>query len=740
MESTIQKGSRRRRSTSLSDAHLAYLLNRGLSLEVIEERGYYSIDRSRELPLLEAGEWVKPVIEQLDLDGNEALVIPLHRAGTATPSCYQLRMDVPRQELVDSGQRTPRVKAIKFEIPSGVERGTLSGNIPADIHPSITADQIQNPATVFVITEGIVKADAILTAARAHNLPIVPVALTGVTMGFHRPESVGNLSNRSILTPDLAALPLFDRTVVLAWDADANINSSVASALVQTGDLLAEAGAKVEALVVPRVAGDSKSGIDDWLAHNESKEAFVSLLDSTEDLERLRLVGKRYPDSDFGRGERLADELLRRQEHRIIPAQEAGKGTWLAFDGVRLEVDGAANSVTRIAADLAQRDPAASRTADSTRIRAAVASAATTPALAVKEEALDADLNVLATSAGQLIHIPSGEVRRTTVDDLVTRTTAVPYDASQPTPEFDRFLEQITCGDAELAEYLQAMWGMILLGTVVEEKIFFLYGNGANGKTTLMDIFSGILGTDLVNNIRGDQLSNLESSTLADLRGRRLALATDSMRRDLAVSAVKPLSSKGAVVGRSLYKNAVSFQPSHTIVAYTNVLPRLDHPDPAIWRRIVVVPFRFQVQQKDYDLAARILRNEGAGILAWGIEGARKLLERGGLPACEAVDTAKERFKEKEDYIGSWLDKFCVIGAEERERGEDLARHLSDYCRAQYSFERTPDSTKLRKELEESQGIDLRDSKINSGKTRVWKGIALRQDAWEDLAELAGGR
>lgn len=733
METVTQN--RRVRELALNEGHIAYLENRGLSPDIIEQRGYYSVDSSRHLPTLEDGIWSKDVAEKVDSDNNSALVIPLHRAGVSTPSSFQMRLDEPREELViTSSRRDPRYKSIKFEIPAMAERGVLEGNIPADVHPSVTSDVINDPETVIVITEGIVKADAILSAARAHNLPIVPVALTGVTMGYHRPESTGNRSNRYILTPDLAALPLAGRQVVLVWDADANSNTAVASALVKTGDLLAEAGATVEALVVPRVDGDSKSGIDDWLARHSSRDEFVRLFEQGEDLERLRLVGKSYEPDDTGRGQRLADELLRRNRHRLVPHTIAGQGKWFEFDGVKLSEEGAANSVTRIAAELSRRDPRSANTGSTAAIRAVIHSAATNPSLAIREDDLDADLGVLATCAGQLIDLRTGTVRPTQIDDFITRTTAVPYDPELATPEFDRFLEDITLGDNELQEFLQGMFGMILLGNVIEEKMFFLNGTGANGKTALMRIFSGILGTDLVKNIRGDELSELKNDTLADLDRRRLALATDAMKRDLSAEVIKSLASKDKVAGRNLWQSAKSFDPSHTTVVYTNTLPRLSHLESAVWRRVVVVPFLFEVQNPDAELDSRILKNEGAGVLAWGVEGARKFVERGGLPPSEAVEKAIHVFEDKEDILRSWLRQYCVLGTDHREPMSDVKKHLDEFTRIEYGFVREMSTQKLMKELNAMRGVSI--GKERTSRAWLWTGIALRADAWDALETL----
>ena len=62
--------------------------------------------------------------------------------------------------------------------------------------------------------------------------------------------------------------------------------------------------------------------------------------------------------------------------------------------------------------------------------------------------------------------------------------------------------------------------------------------------------------------------------------------------------------------------------------------------DPALWRRLVIVPFnyRFPDAQKDPGWKDRILKEEGPGILNWIIEGARAYLENGLLVPEPIVD------------------------------------------------------------------------------------------------------
>ena len=52
----------------------------------------------------------------------------------------------------------------------------------------------------------------------------------------------------------------------------------------------------------------------------------------------------------------------------------------------------------------------------------------------------------------------------------------------------------MTAGDAELQAFLQRACGYSLTGLTVEHALFFLYGTGANGKSTFVETLRGIMG------------------------------------------------------------------------------------------------------------------------------------------------------------------------------------------------------------------------------------------------------
>lgn len=81
----------------------------------------------------------------------------------------------------------------------------------------------------------------------------------------------------------------------------------------------------------------------------------------------------------------------------------------------------------------------------------------------------------------------------------ITRMAQVDYDPAAKAPVWEAFIQSVTGGDAQLAEYLQVMVGYCLCGSTREQCMFFLYGDGANGKSTFLETLAKMLGDYCMN-------------------------------------------------------------------------------------------------------------------------------------------------------------------------------------------------------------------------------------------------
>jgi putative DNA primase/helicase len=70
----------------------------------------------------------------------------------------------------------------------------------------------------------------------------------------------------------------------------------------------------------------------------------------------------------------------------------------------------------------------------------------------------------------------------------------VTYDPNADCPKWKAFLQRIFNNNERLIRFVQRAVGYSLTGSTREQCLFFLYGTGANGKSTFLEVVRALLG------------------------------------------------------------------------------------------------------------------------------------------------------------------------------------------------------------------------------------------------------
>lgn len=672
-------------SRLLTAAHAAYLAERGVSAEVAIARGYRSVANPADLP----GEWARASDEITDRIsvGAEALVIPLFSADDPfSPSMHQLRLDDPRRR---PSEKHPEGKVIKFEAPRGAKRGLEEGDIPADVHPLAQDDALGDAPLIF--TEGIPKGDALLSAARAEGLRVVPVSFTGVTMVYETDDG-----NRRSLHSFLSQLPLRGREVYLCWDSDWRENGLVRLTLVRTAELLAGAGAEVHFVSVPPLEHSGKTGVDDWLAASHSHTLQHLLADCLTDD-----VGDDEPaDGSGGVGE-FTDAVIAERA-----ASEALSGRWLWTAGLGWlrwvgrvwagAADAAAVEVIRqwvisLAQDAAEKVWAAGNDAERSRAQAQLAGCLKLLSdsrinsivrlcrgqLLIDAGKFDADPDILVARNG-VIDLRTGALLPHDPARLVTRSCNTDYQAGATHPDWSQAL---TAVPADCLDWLQVRLGQAITGhTPDDDRLLLLRGSGENGKTTILGAFMAAVGDHA--QVISDRVLLADPSAhpteLMDLRGLRMAVIEETPEaRRLSVSRMKKVLGTPTITARHCGKDDTSFTATHTLFVSSNYRPIIEETDHGTWRRLALLQFPYRFRKQGEKLAGPLDRTGDPGlrprviagaegqhtaILAWGVEGAKRWYAAGRtmppLPARVESDTLA--WRGEWDLVLAWVGERLV--------------------------------------------------------------------------------
>ena len=308
------------------------------------------------------------------------------------------------------------------------------------------------------------------------------------------------------------------------------------------------------------------------------------------------------------------------------------------------------------------------------------------PMLEIDFKELDADPFLLCTpNATYDLKKGISGAREHRPDDFMTKITS--YSPSlKGKDEWDKSLNKIF-GDNELIEYVQRICGLAAIGKVFIEALIIAYGDGGNGKSTFWNAVSRVMGS-YCGNLSADTLTvnnrrNIKPE-MAELRGKRLIMAAESQEgARLNDSIVKQLCSTDAIFAEKKYKDPFSFIPSHTLVLYTNHLPKVSASDDGIWRRLIVIPFKNKMTGPDdiKNFTEVLLEQSGEYILYWIIEGARKVIADNFIIETPAiVQAAINEYREQNDWFQQFLDECCELDSKARESSLDLYRTYLNFC------------------------------------------------------------
>lgn len=318
------------------------------------------------------------------------------------------------------------------------------------------------------------------------------------------------------------------------------------------------------------------------------------------------------------------------------------------------------------------------------------------PMLEILPDDLDADPFLLCTpEATYDLRKGLNGAREHSPDDLITKITAVSPSQKGQQIWLD-CLNMIFQNDQALIEYVQMICGLAAIGRVYLEALIIAYGYGRNGKSTFWNSISRVLGS-YSGNISADTLTvgcrrNIKPE-MAEIKSQRLLIASEMQEGSrLNDATVKQLCSTDKVFAEKKYKSPFSFTPCHTLILYTNHLPRVSASDDGIWRRLNVIPFSAKIPEssdiKNY--GDYLYENAGESILAWIIEGAEKVIAMDyKLPVPECVQSAIDEYRSQNDWFGNFLDDNCEIGDSHEESSSKLYKTYHDYAKRNNEYPRS---------------------------------------------------
>jgi putative DNA primase/helicase len=277
----------------------------------------------------------------------------------------------------------------------------------------------------------------------------------------------------------------------------------------------------------------------------------------------------------------------------------------------------------------------------------------------------DSDPWLLGVQNG-VVDLRTGTRRDGRPEDRITMRVRARFDANAVCPLYDKTVREIFNGDAALIDYIDRWLGYSATGDCREEAFTLCWGDGANGKGTLMNLIGWLLG-DYADDLPFSALELHDHAgipnDIAKIVGKRFITSSETGdTKRLNEVRVKALTGRDPITARFLHHEFFTFQPVAKFWLATNHRPIVRDTSTGFWRRIKTIPFTQSFAERPNLTLKDDLRLEADGILARLVRGCLAWQDHGLRDEPDSVRLATAAYRESSQPLTRFFDDYCVLG------------------------------------------------------------------------------
>lgn len=358
------------------------------------------------------------------------------------------------------------------------------------------------------------------------------------------------------------------------------------------------------------------------------------------------------------------------------------------------------------------------------------------PGAAISQHDLDARPWLLNFKNGTF-DIKGGVFKPHDRTDLITKCINVEYDANATCPKWEKTLEKFL-PDPDVRAYFQRAAGYSITGSMQERCYFIAWGNGKNGKSTIINPIRDLLGdygSQADSSVFFDtRYESALSNGVARFRGCRFVSASENKEgAALKVELIKQWTGKDTITARFLHQEFFEFNPCGKIWLTTNHRPKINDTNRAIWDRTHLIPFEVTITEAEIVLdMENELKAEYPGILNWLLRGCSDWQEEGLNPPAK-VNEAIEEYRKNEDPIRGFVDERYDYNDNEKIAAGEFYRDYDSWCKVNGLHPAS--NVKFAKCIQDSLG--LKKIEQSGTKNRFYIGICMKPEVMAEVEKAA---
>jgi len=238
----------------------------------------------------------------------------------------------------------------------------------------------------------------------------------------------------------------------------------------------------------------------------------------------------------------------------------------------------------------------------------------------------------------------------------------IAYDPKAECPEWMKFLESAFADDPGKISAIQDFAGYCMCPDSFIHKGLFNWGGGGNGKNTLTDTLTKMLGHHNCCSLRWSNFS--QNFVVTELRNKFLNVSSEiDTDSKLSTEMFKMIVSGDRIDGQVKYQQKlVSFKPFVKLIFNVNELPVITDRTDAFKRRVLVIRFnqKFDGENEIKSLGVRF-EPELSGILNWALKGLERVLETKEIYESPTMKIERERFLKIMNPMLYFLEEMTVF-------------------------------------------------------------------------------
>lgn len=292
-----------------------------------------------------------------------------------------------------------------------------------------------------------------------------------------------------------------------------------------------------------------------------------------------------------------------------------------------------------------------------------------------------------------ILNLKNGVLNRETLelkphnpDFLSLVQLPIEYDPEAECPRVIQFCREVL--KPEHLATIEELFGYCLYRGYPFQRLFLMVGDGANGKSTLLELLQVFLGERNCSNRSLQAISNNRFAS-ADLVGKLANICSDLPSSAIYdTGLIKSLTGRDRIAGERKYQDSFEFSNYAKLIFSTNRPPAVAEEEQsyAFWRRIVWLDFPNSFEGKKADpfiLSKLTMPGELSGLLNIALVGLKRLFSNGDFSYNITPAQVAEKYVAASDSTSVFINECCGYDSEQAINSAQFYDMYRAYCKGE---------------------------------------------------------